>query len=100
MIIDGNPTETEAMKEFLKGNAQEGSRLQDIFIAEFLEAIKTQDYCPCKGCKYHGKCLECVAIHRGHRHHLPNCFRDMVNEKLCKLSELTEHTVLMKKNEG
>jgi len=34
-----------------------------------------------------------VTIHRGHKHHLPECFREMVNDKLIKLSELTEHTI-------
>ena len=94
MIIDGNPTEMKAMDAFLHGDAKKAERIQDEFIAELKEALKTQDHCSCKtkGCKHHGKCIECVAIHRGHKHHLPNCFRDMVNERLAVVSGLTEHT--------
>ena len=41
------------------------------------------DYCSCpSACPHHGKCWECVLIHRGHRDHLPYCFWDMVNEKI------------------
>lgn len=40
----------------------------------------------------HGNCKECVAIHRAHQEHVPNCMRAMINNKLKVLSELTEHT--------
>ena len=35
----------------------------------------------------------CVTLHRGHRDHLPMCMWDMVNERLHKLSRLTEGTL-------
>ena len=35
MIIENNPKELEAMREFHKGNRQEGLRLQEEFAAEF-----------------------------------------------------------------
>ena len=35
MIIEGNQKELDAMKEFHKGNRQEGLRLQEEFAAEF-----------------------------------------------------------------
>ena len=35
MIIENNPKELEAMKEFHQGNRQEGLRLQEEFVAEF-----------------------------------------------------------------
>ena len=35
---------------------------------------------------------ECVAIHRAHQEHVPNCMRTMINQKIAVLSELTEHT--------
>lgn len=95
MIIDGHAKEKEAMEEFHKGNRQEGSKIQDEFVEELREALKTQDHCSCKKpCKYHGKCVECVAIHRAHREHLPNCFRSMVNEKIAVISGLTEDTLI------
>ena len=65
MIIDGNEIEKAAMKEFHKGNRKEGLRIQE----------------------------ECVAIHRAHQEHVPNCMRPMLNKKIRMLSELTEHTI-------
>ena len=63
MIIEGNQKELDAMKEFHKGNRQEGLRLQEEFAAAFREEYKDKDHCPCqKACRYHGNCKECVAI--------------------------------------
>ncbi|MCQ1529286.1 LPS biosynthesis protein [Lutispora saccharofermentans] len=95
MIIDNNPKEKEAMKAFHKGDRSLGHKIQDEFVEELRASLGKTDHCSCqKACKYHGKCIECVAIHRAHREHLPNCFRSMVNERIEKLSELTEHTAL------
>ena len=93
MIIERNPTEMRAMEAYLRGDLAEGERIQDEFVAELREAVKTEDCCSCqeKGCKFHGKCVECVAIHRAHRHHLPYCFWDMVNERLATVCSLVEH---------
>ncbi len=58
-----------------------------------LQEIKDSgiDHCSCpEACPHHGKCWECVLIHRGHRDHLPYCFWDMTNERLYKLQLLTE----------
>ena len=35
----------------------------------------------------------CVAIHRAHQEHVPNCMRPLINKKLKMMSELTEHTL-------
>ena len=35
MIIDGNPIEKAAMKQFHKGNRQEGLRIQEEFASQF-----------------------------------------------------------------
>ncbi len=95
MIIDGHPKEKEAMEAFHRGNRAEGLKIQDEFIQDLRDAMETQDHCSCKkACKFHGKCIECVAIHRAHQDHLPNCFRIMVNQKISKISELTEHTII------
>ena len=94
MIIDGNNKEKEAMKAFHQGNRKGGLKLQEEFAAEFREEYKEKDHCSCKkACRYHGNCKECVAIHRAHQEHLPNCMRPIVNKKLIILSELTEHTL-------
>ena len=93
MRIDGNQKEKDAMACFHQGNADEGHRLQDEFVAEFQSAYAGKDHCPCTtACRYHGKCRECVAIHRAHMEHVPNCLRPMLNLRIRALSELTEHT--------
>ena len=94
MIIENNPKELEAMKKFHEGDRKEGLRLQEEFAAQFREEYKDKDHCPCKkACRYHGNCKECVAIHRAHQEHVPNCMRPMLNKKFKILSELTEHTL-------
>ncbi len=90
-MIDNNPLEIEAMACFKNGEKTKAQKLQ----REFLEQVKNsdEDSCSCKAkCEYHGKCFECVIIHRGHGDHLPNCFRDMVNKRIQVLSGLTENT--------
>ncbi len=94
MKIDKNPKELEAMKQFHLGNRQEGLRLQEEFVSAFREAYQEKDHCPCqKACRYHGNCKECVAIHRAHQEHVPNCMRPMINAKLKEISMLSEHTL-------
>lgn len=97
MKIDGHPTEIEAMRLFHCGENEKASSIQDKFISELHETMNNkEDYCSCKNpCKFHGKCVECVAIHRGHRDHLPDCFKDMVNEKFRAMSALTEHSIVV-----
>ena len=95
MIIDGNQMEKGAMACFHQGNQAEGHRLQDAFISDFREAYDGKDHCPCTtACKYHGDCRACVAIHRAHMEHVPNCLRPMLNRRIRMLSELTEDTVV------
>lgn len=94
MIIDGNEIEKASMEEFRKGNRKEGQRIQEEFVSKFREEYGTKDHCSCqKACQYHGNCKECVAIHRAHEEHVPNCMRNMINKKIRSLSELTEHTI-------
>ena len=83
MKIEGNQKELDAMAEFHKGNRAEGLRLQEEFASEFRQEYKDKDHCPClKACRYHGNCKECVAIHRAHQEHVPNCMRPLINKKL------------------
>ena len=91
MTIDNNDLEKEAMACFKTGDFKRAHQLQN----EFVAAVKTSgiDHCSCTTeCRYHGKCVECVIIHRGHQDHLPNCFRDMVNKRIEAVSSLTEHS--------
>ena len=88
MIIEGNEKEKAAMAEFHKGNRPEGLRLQEEFASEFRTEYAEKDHCPCKkACRYHGNCKECVAIHRAHQEHVPNCMRPIINAKIKILSE-------------
>lgn len=92
--VDIYKKEIAAMKEFHKGNRSEGLKLQEEFASEFRKEYVDKDHCPClKACRYHGNCKECVAIHRAHQEHVPNCMRPLINKKLKILSELTEHTL-------
>ena len=77
MDIDANATMKESMRNEKKGDLPEAFRLRDAFTADVREAdARGEDLCSCKAdCIYHGKCLECVAIHRGHQDHLPNCLK-------------------------
>lgn len=94
MIIEGNEIELAAMKEFHAGNRREGLRIQEEFASAFRREYAQKDHCSCqKACRYHGNCKECVAIHRAHQEHVPNCMRLLLNQKLKLLSGLTEHTL-------
>ncbi len=96
MQIDGNEVQKNATDAFNRGDKAEAYLLQDEFVDMLHHSLEAnEDHCNCtkKGCKYHGKCLECVAIHRAHREHLPYCMQSMVNEKLMSLSALTEHSL-------
>ena len=59
------------------------------------------DYCSCpEACPHHGKCWECVMLHRGHRDHLPYCMWDMVNERIYDLQLITEGSLKDYKRHG
>jgi len=96
-MVDDHHLEIEAMRLFKIGERERASRLQD----EFLKKIESsgEDHCTCPtACKFHGKCVECVIIHRGHGDHLPHCFQNLVNTRIAALSALTEHS--FKHNSG
>lgn len=91
-MVDDHEMERRAMALFRSGRAAEARALQDQFLREVMAS--GEDLCPCPGaCKHHGRCVECVVIHRGHGDHLPYCFRQMVNRRLAALSALTEHSL-------
>ena len=95
MIIEKNPKELAANGSIHQGNRQEGAcdfrkNLPQSFAKH--TRIKITAHVK-KPCRYHGNCKECVAIHRAHQEHVPNCMRPIINAKLKSLSELTEHTI-------
>lgn len=78
MIIEKNPIELEALEAFKRGDAEEARRLEAEFVRQFREAFEKGGHCSCQEpCRWHGMCRECVAIHRAHQDHLPNCFEDI-----------------------
>lgn len=48
--------------------------------------------CPSTLCDWHGKCRECVALHRYHGEHIPHCLQPIVREKLEALAGVVEMT--------
>jgi len=72
-MVDNHELERRAMELFKGGDAAKATALQDEFLAEILAS--GEDLCSCPHeCKFHGRCVECVMIHRGHGDHLPHCF--------------------------
>lgn len=98
MKIDANEKELAALAAYEKGDFEGAEKLEDEFLEMLRKALdEGEDHCSCtRPCRHHGKCLECVALHRAHRDHLPVCFFDMVNERFHNLSGLTEHTIIGK----
>ncbi len=98
MKIDGNEYSALELKYFREGQIKESEDVKK----EFLRKIKESgiDHCNCPNpCIHHGNCYECVILHRGHRDHLPYCLWDMVNERLEKLSLLTEDSYVNRKSD-
>jgi len=52
--------------------------------------------CPNTLCDWHGKCGECVALHRYHCDHLPFCLQPIINEKIKSLAGVVEKSVVKK----
>lgn len=50
--------------------------------------------CTCAAtlCEWHGRCRECVALHRYHKDHVPACMQTFINDKLKDLVKIGELT--------
>jgi len=46
--------------------------------------------CPNTLCDWHGKCKECVALHRYHNDHVPVCLQHIINGKIKALAGVAE----------
>ena len=59
--------------------------------AQRLEAGECDD-CPCPKtkCYWHGKCRDCVRIHRMHGDHVPNCLQFIIKDKIRALAATAE----------
>ncbi|MFZ5974175.1 MAG: hypothetical protein ACOYU3_02035 [Bacillota bacterium] len=69
--------------------------------AEFIKAIEASreiiksghcDKCPCSQtkCEWHGKCFECVMIHRVKKKHLPECLQPILKDIIVNLARTVE----------
>ncbi|MEA4921074.1 MAG: hypothetical protein VB078_09155 [Clostridiaceae bacterium] len=50
----------------------------------------TQCPCPNTLCDWHGKCKECVALHRFHNDHVPFCLQPIIRDKVKALADSVE----------
>ena len=52
--------------------------------------------CPNTLCDWHGKCKECIALHRYHKDHVPYCLQPIIREKVAALAGTVEMEVVQK----
>jgi hypothetical protein len=45
-------------------------------------------------CEWHGRCRECVALHRYYKDHVPACLQSFINEKLKEIVKIGELTAV------
>jgi hypothetical protein len=57
----------------------------------FLATAEGAD-CPCPNtkCEWHGKCTECVRLHRHYGEHVPNCFQQLLQDKVREIASVAE----------
>ena len=56
----------------------------------------TRCICPNTLCDWHGKCKECVALHRYHNDHIPVCLQPIISGKVQALAGTVEMTAEQK----
>ena len=56
----------------------------------------TKCSCPNTLCDWHGKCKECVALHRYHDDHVPFCLQSIIGDKLKALAGTIEMETVKK----
>ncbi|MBU0627784.1 MAG: hypothetical protein KKC75_01220 [Nanoarchaeota archaeon] len=55
---------------------------------------KSLDECSCtQKCEWHGKCFECINIHRTKKKHIPECLQPIFEEKLNALAQCIERKI-------
>ncbi|GHU70637.1 hypothetical protein AGMMS49992_03310 [Clostridia bacterium] len=62
------------------------------------DAEVTKCTCPNTLCDWHGKCKECVALHRYHNDHIPVCLQPILEDKVTALVNTIE--MVAAKKEG
>ncbi len=48
--------------------------------------------CPKTKCEWHGRCHECVRVHRHSGDHVPNCLQFMLQDRIRELARVAEMT--------
>ncbi len=63
-------------------------------IRAFLSSAEDAE-CPCPKtkCEWHGKCYECVRLHRHFGDHIPNCLQFILRDKVKDMARAAEMTV-------
>jgi hypothetical protein len=63
-----------------------------------LAADPSVNRCPCPNtlCDWHGKCKECVALHRFYNDHVPYCLQPIFRDKVKALAAIVEMEVAPK----
>ena len=56
----------------------------------------TKCICPNALCDWHGKCKECVALHRHYNDHVPVCMQSIISEKIKALASVAEMLAVKK----
>ena len=56
----------------------------------------TRCTCPNTLCDWHGKCKECVALHRYHNDHVPFCLQSIIRDKIKAIASTVEMETLPK----
>ena len=56
----------------------------------------TRCTCPNTLCDWHGKCKECVALHRYHNDHIPVCLHPVISGKIKSLAGVAEMVTVQK----
>lgn len=60
------------------------------------DPLITQCSCSNTLCDWHGKCKECVALHRHHKDHVPFCLQPIIREQVKALAATVEMDLVNK----
>ncbi|MEA5040403.1 MAG: hypothetical protein VB086_11280 [Clostridiaceae bacterium] len=87
-VIDGNPEYQKTIECYRNGEVEKARQMDKEFVDR---ALQERDHCPCKEpCRWHGKCKECLIMHRGHQDHLPKCLQPILLKQARGLLHLAE----------
>ncbi len=52
--------------------------------------------CPKVKCEWHGRCVECAALHRYYKDHVPKCFQPFIRDKIALIAQIAELVTIEK----